>query len=111
MHEQLITSINYPKLIETQANQPTFGFDKKLIIDKEPAGIVKKIFEMRSQGMTYDAIAQYLNDKKILVPRLYFKYDKLRDDGTIQEMNMWTRTILNKMINNEHYTGKLIFGR
>ena len=95
--------------------QKIYGYiiseDKKLIIDKEPAGIVKKIFEMRSQGMTYDAIAQYLNDKKILVPRLYFKYDKLRDDGTIQEMNMWTRTILNKMINNEHYTGKVIFGR
>lgn len=36
---------------------------------------------------------------------------KLRDDGTIQEMNMWTRTILNKMINNEQYTGKFIFGR
>ena len=87
------------------------GENKKLIIDKEPAGIVKKIFEMRSYGMTYDAIAQYLNEKKILVPRLYFKYNKLRDDGTIQEMNMWTRTILNKMINNEHYTGKLIFGR
>lgn len=27
------------------------------------------------------------------------------------EMNLWTRTILNKMINNEQYTGKLIFGR
>ena len=33
------------------------------------------------------------------------------DDGTIPEMNMWTRTILHKMINNEQYTGKLIFGR
>lgn len=29
MHEQLITSINYPKLIEMQANQPAFGYDKK----------------------------------------------------------------------------------
>lgn len=95
--------------------QKIYGYiineNKKLIIDKEPAGIVKKIFEMRSQGMTYDSIAKYLNDKKILVPRLYFKYDKLRDDGTIPEMSMWTRTILNKMVNNEHYTGKLIFGR
>ena len=66
---------------------------------------------MRSCGITYDAIARYLNDQKILVPRLYFKYDKLKDDGTIPEMNLWTRTILNKMINNEQYTGKLIFGR
>lgn len=29
MHEQLITSINYPKLIEMQANQPAFAVDKK----------------------------------------------------------------------------------
>lgn len=95
--------------------QKMYGYiideNRKLIIDSEPARIVKKIFEMRDNGVTYDAIAQYLNNEKILMPRLYFKYDKLRDDGTIQEMNMWTRTILNKMINNEQYTGKLIFGR
>ena len=66
---------------------------------------------MRCQGMTYDSIAKYLNDEKILVPCLYFKYNKLRDDGAIPEMNMWTRTILHKMLNNEQYTGKLVFGR
>lgn len=95
--------------------QKIYGYvineNQKLILDREPAKIVRKIFEMRSQGTTYDAIAKYLNDEKILVPRLYFKYNKIRHDGTIQEMNMWTRTILNKMINNEQYTGKLIFGR
>ena len=95
--------------------QKIYGYvideNKKLILDREPAEIVRKIFEMRSQGTTYDAIAKYLNDEKILVPRLYFKYNKLRHDKTILEMNMWTRTILNKMINNEQYTGKLIFGR
>ena len=35
----------------------------------------------------------------------------LRADETVTEMNMWTRTIINKMVNNEQYTGKLIFGR
>ena len=95
--------------------QKIYGYvineNKKLILDREPAEIVRKIFEMRSQGTTYDAIAKYLNDEKILVPRLYFKYNKLRHDKTIPEMNMWTRAILNKMVNNEQYTGKLIFGR
>lgn len=95
--------------------QKIYGYvineNKKLILDRKPAEVVKKIFEMRCQGMTYDAIAKYLNDEKILVPRLYFKYNKLKDDGTISEMNMWTRTILHKMLNNEQYTGKLIFGR
>ena len=95
--------------------QKIYGYivdeNKKLIVDDEPAEIVKKIFLMRSEGITYDAIAKYLNDEKILVPRLYFKYNRLREDSTVTEMNMWTRTILNKMINNEMYTGKLIFGR
>ncbi len=95
--------------------QKIYGYvideNKKLILDREPAEVVRKIFEMRCQGITYDAIAKYLNDEKILVPRLYFKYNKLKDDGTISEMNMWTRTILHKMLNNEQYTGKLIFGR
>lgn len=63
------------------------------------------------EGVTYDAIAKYLNDENILVPRLYFKYGMLRADETVKEMNMWTRTIINKMVNNEQYTGKLIFGR
>lgn len=95
--------------------QKIYGYviseNKKLILDREPAEVVKKIFEMRSQGITYDAIAKYLNDEKFLVPRLYFKYNKFQADGTIPEMNMWTRTILHKMLNNEQYTGKLIFGR
>ena len=95
--------------------QKIYGYiineNKKLIPDREPAAVVKKIFEMRSLGITYDAIAKYLNDENILVPRLYFKYKKVRNDGTISEMNMWTRTILHKMLNNEQYTGKLIFGR
>ena len=95
--------------------QKIYGYvineNKKLILDREPAEIVRKIFEMRSQGTTYDAIAKYLNDEKILVPSLYFKYNKICHDGRIPEMNMWTRTILNKMVNNEQYTGKLIFGR
>ena len=95
--------------------QKIYGYvineNKKLILDREPAEVIRKIFEMRCQGITYDAIAKYLNDEKILVPHLYFKYNKLKDDGTISEMNMWTRTILHKMINNEQYTGKLIFGR
>ena len=95
--------------------QKIYGYvideNKKLILDREPAEIVRKIFEMRSQGTTYDEIAKYLNDEKILVPRLYFKYNKIRYDGAIPEMNMWTRTVLNKMVNNEQYTGKLIFGR
>ncbi len=95
--------------------QKIYGYvineNKKLILDRKPAEVVKKIFEMRCQGMTYDAIAKYLNDEKFLVPRLYFKYNKLMDDGSISEMNMWTRTILHKMLNNEQYTGKLIFGR
>ena len=95
--------------------QKIYGYvineNKRLILDREPSEVVRKIFEMRSQVITYDAIAKYLNDEKILVPRLYFKYNKLMDDGRIPEMNMWTRTILHKMINNEQYTGKLIFGR
>ena len=97
------------------AFQKIYGYfideDKKLIVDKEPADVVRKIFEMRSNGVTYDAIAKYLNDENILVPRLYFKYGMLRADETVTEMNMWTRTIINKMVNNEQYTGKLIFGR
>ena len=42
--------------------QKIYGYiineNKKLIVDREPAEVVKKIFEMRSQGITYDAIAK-----------------------------------------------------
>ena len=85
--------------------------DKKLLVDEAPARIVKRIFEMKNEGKSYTTIAKELNSEEILVPRLYFKYGSVNKCDSVKEMNLWNRTILSNIINDERYTGKLIYGR
>lgn len=85
--------------------------DKKLIVDEAPARIVRRIFEMKREGKSYPEISKELNTEKILVPTLYFKYDSIDRNDSVKEMNLWNRTILSSIVNDERYTGKLIYGR
>ena len=85
--------------------------DKKLVIDEKAAQVVKKIFEMKNAGKSYTAIAKALNDENVLVPKLYFKYRTIKRTDTVEEMSLWSRTILSGIINDERYTGNLIYGR
>lgn len=85
--------------------------DKKLVIDEAPARVVRRIFERKSEGKSYPAIAKELNAEQILTPTLYFKYGSINRTDSVTELNLWNRTILSGIINDERYTGKLIYGR
>ena len=85
--------------------------DKKLVVDEAPARVVRKIFDMKKEGRSYPSIAKELNAEKILVPTLYFKYGFIDRTDAVTEMSLWSRTILASIINDERYTGKLIYGR
>ena len=72
----------------------------KVEVSEEEAKIVKMIFDLyvnEKKGLT--RIAKYLNDQGIA---------KVIHDGTKVR---WTRSAINYMINNQMYTGKLVYGK
>ena len=80
----------------------------KLIIDKEIANIVRRIFDMILFGKSRKEIADFLNDNNILTPSLY----KINKDKTNNEefvlSKKWNAEIVNRILRNETYTGTLI---
>ena len=80
----------------------------KLIIDKEIANIVRRIFDMILLGKSRKEIADFLNDNNILTPSLY----KINKDKTNNEefvlSKKWNAEIVNRILRNETYTGILI---
>ncbi len=80
----------------------------KFIIDKEASYTVKKIFNMILLGKSRKEIAKHLNNKNVLTPSLY----KLSKENTNNEelipSKKWNAEIVNRILRNETYTGKLI---
>ena len=94
-------------------NTPPYGYKKdpeepgKLIIDREPAKIVKKIFELKIKGLTQKEIAEYLNKKKIQTPAKYLKIKGLSPDI----VQIWTRASVGKILCNKVYLGDCVRGK
>lgn len=90
-----------------------FGYKKdpneqgKLVIDKEPAKIVKKIFELKLEGLTQKEIAEYLNKEKIKTPSQYLKIKGLSKNIS----QIWTRISVGKILCNKIYLGDCIRGK
>ncbi len=80
----------------------------KFIIDKESSYNVKKIFNMILLGKSRKEIAEHLNDRNVLTPSMY----KLNKEKTGNEelvlSKKWNAEIVNRILRNETYTGKLI---
>lgn len=69
----------------------------KLVINPEQAGVVRKIFELYSQGFGRSYIAKYLNTEKIKPPKVCSRG--------------WKVGPLNRILNNEKYIGHWIFNK
>ncbi len=85
--------------------------DKKLVLDEEPASVVAMIFEMRFNNVSLHGIAKKLNDENYLTPKLYFKYKTIKRTPDITDLSLWDREKISGILNDERYTGKLIYGR
>ncbi len=69
------------------------GDDDRLAIDEPDAEIVRRIFQMRAEGKSLDAISDWLYDRKVLSP-------------TGKER--WSRKTISKLLKNEKYTGEVL---
>ena len=84
-----------------------FGYskDKKnknhLVINKEQAIVVKKIFNLALNGLNYYQIADALTKLKIRTPSSYY-------DNNILHYNTWNAKTINEILHNQVYVGDLV---
>ena len=97
-------------------SRPAYGYQRnpenrdELIIDPEPAKIVKKIFDMAANKISNREIADYLNKKKVLTPWQYRFRD--RPEKLAEKPHLrWTKTCVQQILNNPIYVGTMILGK
>lgn len=97
----------------------SYGYDKDplrkghLLVDHYAAGIVQRIFQMYNAGMGKMSIARVLNDEGILCPAEYKKDKGARycNANQLTSTVYWTYSTINKILQNEIYTGKMVQGK
>ncbi|OOB77097.1 MAG: hypothetical protein BEN18_01915 [Epulopiscium sp. Nuni2H_MBin001] len=84
---------------------------KRLVIDKEAADTVKRIFDMIDSGLSYRIVSNILNAEGIFVP---IEYAKLKKGITNLEPNLnrcWNASRIVNILKQESYTGKTVQGK
>ncbi|MDE7162139.1 MAG: recombinase family protein [Anaeroplasmataceae bacterium] len=82
--------------------------NKNLIIDEEPAKVVKRIYDLYIRGVTTKQIAELLNKEKIVSPGQY-RYNQYNDKSGLKTTeSAWRDCSIYKILTNESYTGKII---
>ena len=81
----------------------------KLVIDREVAPVVVRIFNECIDGSSASQIAKGLNDDLILSPAKYKKMrGSLYNGRVVDESSIWTATTVIRILKDERYTGKMI---
>lgn len=85
----------------------------KLIVDEYAAGIVQDIFKMKLSGFSAQAIADCLNEKKILSPMEYKRQIGLKFSTTFKGNSTagWSAAAILRILKNPVYIGTLIQGK
>lgn len=82
----------------------------KLVVDEETSPIVRRIFQLRSNGVGKRGIANTLTDEEVETPSQY-KYRKgiLKDQSKVS--NKWTVTTISGITTNIAYIGHIAQGK
>lgn len=80
------------------------------IIDPEAAEVVRRIFKLRSQGMSPRAIGDQLNAENIPIPSDY-RCQKKGIVNTKYTCHLWTQVQIRQILDNPIYLGKLAMMR
>ena len=97
----------------------SYGYKKsptnknKLIIDEPAAEIVRRIFNMYSNGYGKVAIANALNRDGIVCPSEYKRLngENYRNYRRLETTSYWTYSTINRMLQNEMYIGSMVQGK
>lgn len=85
----------------------------KLLVDDYAAGIVRRIFAWKIEGMAVSAIAEKLNGLHILSPKEYKKSLGLNYRGGFSGVGgpVWSASAVKRILTNETYLGHLVQGK
>lgn len=85
----------------------------RLVVDDYAAGIVRRIYAWKIEGMAISAIAGKLNDLHILSPREYKKSLGLNYRGGFSggSSSRWSSPSVQRILTNEVYIGHLVQGK
>ena len=89
-----------------------FGYTKdpdnknKLVINEEQAIIVKRIFDMSLNGLSYYKIADILTKEKIKTPASYYNFEWCGNYNP--SLNKWNSKTIYDILTNRIYTGDLV---
>ena len=84
---------------------------RKLLVDEPAAIVVRRIFEYAAEGILPTQIAKTLNAENIPTPQQRKKELGLRRRWTSNNNNFWYAAVVSVILNDERYTGKLIYGK
>jgi DNA invertase Pin-like site-specific DNA recombinase len=84
---------------------------RKLIVDEPAAEVVRRIFALAADNRTATQIAKILNADKVPTPQERKMELGSRHRWTSGEASFWYSTVLSRILGDERYTGKLIYGR
>lgn len=98
---------------------PSYGYQKspgdknQLIVDEYAAGIVRRIFDMYLSGLGKNSIAAALNKEGVACPSEYKRLngDHYRNGRQRGNASGWTYSTVNRLLQNEMYTGNMVQGR
>lgn len=97
----------------------SYGYKKspsdknKLIIDEYAAEVIRRIFRLYLSGCGKMRIASILNEDGIVCPSEYKKMngENYRNSNRLQTTCYWTYSTINRILQNELYTGNMVQGR
>lgn len=96
-----------------RTSNAAYGYDKDMsddkrtpIVDPYSSQIVKRIFELRSQGVTPFHIAAKLNEEKVLIPSDYH-YQKIGKPNPRVTNHLWGTSQVKDILHNPIYLGHL----
>lgn len=85
----------------------------KIVVDEYAAGIVRKIFEWKLEGLSQQRIAQRLNESGELSPLEYKKAIGVNYQSSFKKKSiaLWSAVTVGRILKNEIYTGVLLQGK
>ena len=79
----------------------------RLVVDKETASVVSRIFKMRRCGQSFRSIATTLNRERILSPRIV-QCQRQGKEVPSRENGLWNESGVQSLIRNEVYIGNMV---
>lgn len=92
-----------------------FGYTKdpdnknQLLVDEEQSLVVKRIFDMALNGLSYYKIADILTNEGVKTPAAYYGFEWCGNYNP--HFNKWNSKTIYDILNNRIYTGDLVQGR